>query len=104
MTIDPANDALLAVQALRDCQRYYGYAGPGIRATDRVEAAIRALLAERTWQPIQTAPKDGTEILLYAGGSGIGQWDDMLGWWSEGNFMNNPTHWMPLPTDPMEPS
>ncbi len=79
-----------------------------------------------TWQPISTAPKDGTWVLL-AGGTChqeyhgddnrpvVGQWTDYLNgrtspkyerWqfaWYEGGYdgtYDNPTHWMPLPPPP----
>ena len=62
------------------------------------------------WQPIETAPRDGTELLLCAADTlvlgrfyrGVGQWADVdkalgskAGWfWA---FAIRPTHWMPLP-------
>jgi hypothetical protein len=78
------------------------------------------------WQPIETAPKDGTDIILgapvqeYQGRrveprSTIGHWDTGAGflcdidddgdpsWMSwDGGFTteNPPTHWMPLPEPP----
>lgn len=60
------------------------------------------------WQPIATAPKDFTPILT-AGAEGwiqIARWhcDDgnpgEEGWWSEGEAVLEPTHWMPLPEPP----
>ncbi len=76
------------------------------------------------WQPIETAPKDGTPILL-GGGMWGDDWRDptervMVGWWERtkriGEFWNccaaesghcnfpyeMPTHWMPLPPPPSE--
>ncbi len=63
-----------------------------------------------TWQDIDTAPMDGTEILTYQqhvryrgrfvvvhffaeawGGDGG---------WSDGEYDYQPTHWMPLPDPP----
>lgn len=62
------------------------------------------------WQPIETAPKDGTRILMY----GIPGFEILIGFWNdyhipehwcyseESLYKNNgnPTHWMPLPPPP----
>lgn len=83
-----------------------------------------------TWQPIETAPRDGTDILVYyefatVPIAHIARWDDgemwdstgfssqeeAAGWWSNiESFVsqhklsgyNTPTHWMPLPEPPKE--
>ena len=60
------------------------------------------------WQPIETAPKDGTEILLFCDGPfkdiGLCYWRDdhvMTGWtWGLEQPFNFATHWMPLPAPP----
>jgi TolA-binding protein len=58
------------------------------------------------WQPIETAPKDGTEVLLCSGCRDVGlcYWRDdhiMTGWtWGLGKAFNNASHWMPLPAPP----
>ena len=69
-----------------------------------------------TWQPIETAPKDGREVLALGLRHGdYGYTDDEKGWtgirwmnkgWQEtkptGRYSNGftPTHWMPLPAPP----
>jgi hypothetical protein len=64
------------------------------------------------WQPIETAPRDGTEFLLYAPDSiinarhylGVGQWAEpngmgsIAGWFWP--YAIRPSHWMPLPSPP----
>lgn len=73
------------------------------------------------WQPIDTAPKDGTPVLLFGtrdkGRSGepawltarwCKVWDGEEDWhWLEGadreddsRILFEPTHWMPLPSAP----
>lgn len=57
------------------------------------------------WQLIETAPKDGTEVLLFSRGDmAICYWRDdggMTDWtWGLDQAFSLPTHWMPLPTAP----
>lgn len=59
------------------------------------------------WMPIETATKNGTEILGYTEevGALVLYWDSMTGemdHWSDGMSVSfwKPTHWMPLPAAP----
>lgn len=87
-----------------------------LTAGDVVELAN--LIADRgcVWQPIETAPRDGTEVLVcrvYEDGKAeyavAHNYDDGNGWRDMGDLGwagmtheedNQPTHWMPLPTPP----
>lgn len=68
------------------------------------------------WQSIESAPKDGSDILLFETGRvSIGHWwsqqtiqhgkttSNIEQWW-DGRFLvhiePSPTHWMPLPATP----
>ena len=61
------------------------------------------------WQLIETAPKDGREMLLYGpfvptGGTytDIGRWSQYAGgFWDWDADDSQPTHWMPLPEPPV---
>ena len=63
------------------------------------------------WQPIETAPRDETPVLLFIPDVGMvvgdfavaafapaGEWFECYN--SEGLAPNKPTHWMPLPEPP----
>lgn len=83
-------------------------------------ATLEAKVGRLQWQPIETAPKDGTRVLLYANLrraslSGhdldkdygywivLGSWEAEYGLWVDGSQCNPlPTHWMPLPEPPQE--
>jgi hypothetical protein len=67
------------------------------------------------WQPIATAPKDGTTVLVWSRGVHFGECYDGWTWanphrvyeWSDGDcsdmpFDEQPTHWMPLPESPRD--
>lgn len=80
---------------------------------------IERLRAERAWQPISTAPKDGTKILAHCqpchidGGPMSFDYVNVV-WWRSEKFKDSqwkwrhalndsaaePTHWMPLPPPP----
>lgn len=59
------------------------------------------------WQKIETAPIDGTEVLVYVPrrlGALIGTAYNTTGaqWWGRNLGDLKPTHWMPLPEPPSE--
>lgn len=61
------------------------------------------------WQPIETAPRDGTEIIGMIRPKVIRLvwWfapsSRTFGWRDENGRTINPTHWMPLPPPPVQP-
>lgn len=51
------------------------------------------------WQPIETAPKDGTPVLTWDGAECM-----VLAYYDDGTpDYYQPTHWMPLPHPPSNP-
>lgn len=83
---------------------------PECRVATAALAAIEAAgCLSLGWQPISSAPKDGTIILLFWKQDG----DDIVqsGWWENGindrcwyaadNEQCRPSDWMPLPASPL---
>jgi hypothetical protein len=80
-----------------------------------VESWLNAI--RDAWQPIETAPKDGTKILVYASKSPVQDEGIFVAEWGENRYWCNvevwrivggyqdcgtvePTHWMNLPKAP----
>lgn len=101
----PLTDAAL-IAWVKEERRTIGF---GSRLRADILDAIAARLEQTGWQPIETAPKDGTVVLL--------RWSEwprmaMTGYWLEGWAVEDkehghyvlrcvePIHWMPLPAPP----
>jgi hypothetical protein len=60
--------------------------------------------APQDWQDIATAPKDGTEMLLWSNAAVVGAYRGALGFHTiPGAFGIHATHWRPLPAPPSSP-
>jgi len=67
--------------------------------------AQQRIRSDMDWQPIETAPKDGSDVLLCTdkGVHVIGKRNKHLHIWVERDGRETPrtiTHWMPLPPPP----
>lgn len=80
-----------------------------VDVANALDAAI-ALMRGQSWQPIETAPKDGIAILGYSDGAmatvrwcALGNYWELVvvGGWAEDDEWE-PTHWQPLPTPPKD--
>jgi hypothetical protein len=90
----------------------YGTGGTGVACSVAMRAwelevvparaAIAAMPGGGEWQPIETAPKDGSPFLALEGARHFDCWWHDAGcgefyWMDEADSEPNPTHWMPLP-------
>lgn len=77
------------------------------------DCGVKLASAPLPWQPIETAPKDGTKIVAYAPEDANGRPRYAVTWWRQakddmgyigwGEFNMTywpPTHWMPLSIPP----
>jgi len=56
---------------------------------------------ERKWQPISTAPRDGTKILTLSDNGDVNTAEWYIDFWmSNSSPLSEETHWMPLPKTP----
>lgn len=108
MQSDASNTLVKLAKAVIEHAPEGGDAFWDIKFSD-IEAALSAQVQDVAgWQPIETAPRDGTTVLLYAPG-----WDSpKTGWtygkddWQDcpysrsGDESYQPTNWMPLPAAP----
>lgn len=103
---------------VRGCNKAHGMYG--YREQDCLDAADDILAALRSsgegWQAIESAPKDGTDIMVVVAGnhSATGKpfipevvnWSEEDGWWNpmwgwdKAHSEYLPTHWRPLPSPP----
>ena len=82
---------------------------PRSKIAKRIAVDLRKAKAdgEPQWQPIETAPKDGTRILVWSSGTGvypaIAAWCQGSYWGYERSHVNLGTieKWMPLPKSPL---
>lgn len=77
------------------------------RKIESLEAELAAMRQRVEWRPIETAPKDGTRLILAT--ISDGDVDSSSGYWTDHNgggwvrFMPwQPTHWLPLPPIPTD--
>jgi hypothetical protein len=104
------------IQAAREvAEDWFGPDGwPSLKNESLVTSIARALASARAedaqWQPIETAPKDGTSILVWSDDAEdyyLVTWAEGHGAWFNGDvligemhFGGEPSHWMPLPLRP----
>lgn len=73
--IDEASTRQLVLDTFDEANREYYYATPPhvvlalIARVEQAEAELAALKAERTWQPMETMPRDGKPFMVWWGRS-----------------------------------
>jgi hypothetical protein len=118
MTTTSKRDDL--VELLEAQAREIAQAGHNGWGNTMLEAAaeIAALRAQQAWQPIETAPQDGTLIIVYAETPEHARWPDqsldlpplvtLCAWHPDTGFcvceIREPTHWMPYSPPTQEPT
>ena len=81
----------------------------GVRLRDAIYAALTEVAQTPAWQPIETAPKDGTPVLVaLIRDARVWRVSDArfakIGWYTDsgGQGCHWTTHWMPLPAAPVD--
>lgn len=81
------------------------FCGTLVRMGGEERGRVAEAELQTPWLPIETAPRDGAHVLVYAPGRdglsalmSVCQWHDDAGWCID--ELREPTHWMPLPAAP----
>ncbi len=108
--------AITLASAARAALPFIAYAfDQGIEGAEEAGRAIEAALeVQSQWEPISTAPKDGTFYLATNGkdqrvencpnGHEAGIWHHIDGDWRGSSLSDDSTHWQPLPAPPEVPN
>ena len=77
------------------------------RAMEQEITRLRAELVEAQWRAIETAPKDGSWVLVWRPHSTVpfvARYDEQYAAFEDtfGDHVYHATHWMPLPSQPEE--
>ena len=100
-------------KTLKEAQDYHSFVVTHGQKVQSLVAEVRRLREAQQWQPIETAPRDGTHFLAYQKPSLKSdqscyecwlQKDDYDGdfWQDDCDSEPSPTHWMPLPKSPVQ--
>lgn len=102
----PDGDALKALEALLyEAMRVHDTARESKYNADILRARLTSAV---TWMPIDTAPRDGTLVMVYVKSKIGDTWIDVGRYtggkhkWLSGSDVIYPTHWQPLPQPPKE--
>lgn len=115
----PPKEAFFSVNALISQSLYRDELKEELSTIEAALTELEQLRKQSQWQPIGTAPRDGSYVLTFCNrftnklgrsGGGIMEahyikyqdcWDTHV-WWNIKGEACYPTHWMPLPTPPKE--
>lgn len=108
-------DKTKAIEALNEMELKFMNDDLGAGSFMKLARTIRAALqgveasASNAWRPIESAPRDGTDIIVYRPNFS-GDYIPQVGvdyWgvkspqcWRKSNSHTQPTHWQPLPLPP----
>ena len=99
----PAPDRAALIERLENAADWLGEAADNRDIAVVIREAIAALRVP-DWRAIESAPRDGTNILACRAGEPgayVVRWFSLGGWCDDGTGYNLLTHWMPLPAAPL---